>query len=70
MYIRDVCTRCIYKMYVQDVCTRCIYEMYIQDLYTRCTKNMRKYETDGRYPSQYSFHNGARSWQLAGDLSP
>ena len=33
-------------------------------------KGMRKYETDGRYPSQYGFHNGARSRQLAGDLSP
>ena len=31
---------------------------------------MRKYKIDGRYPSQYSFYNGARSRQLAGDLSP
>ena len=37
---------------------------------TRCTKGMRKYETDRRYLSQYGFHNGARSRQLAGDLSP
>ena len=36
---------------------------------TRCTKGIRKYETDGRYPSQYGFHIGAGSWQLARDLS-
>ena len=38
-----------------------IYEMY--EMY-------KKYETDERYLSQYGFHNGARSRQLAGDLSP
>ena len=36
---------------------------------TRCMRCMRKYETDGRYPSQYGFYNGARSRQVAGDLS-
>ena len=36
----------------------------------RSKKCMSKYETDKRYPSQYSFNNGASSWQLVGDLSP
>ena len=35
----------------------------------RCTRCIKKYETDRRYPSQYGFHNGARSRQVAGDLS-
>ena len=33
-------------------------------------EGMRKYKTDGRYPSQYDFHNGAKSRQLARDLYP
>ena len=31
---------------------------------------MRKYETDGEYTNQYGFHNGVKSRQLAGNLSP
>ena len=45
-----------------------MYEMY--EMYKMYEEGMRKYETDGRYPSQYGFHNGARSRQLDGDLSP
>ena len=44
-----------------------IYEMY--KMYKMYEEGMKKYKTDRRYPSQYSFHNTARSRQLAGDLS-
>ena len=37
---------------------------------TRCTKYIRKYEIDGRYPSQYGFCKRGKNWQLARDLSP
>ena len=55
------CTRYMYKMYET-------YEMY--KMCAKCMKGMRKYKTDERYPSQYGFQNGAKSRQLAGDLSP
>ena len=57
MYVWDVCTRCTSCMYE-------IYEMYVRNVftrYTRCTWDMRKYEIDGRYSSQYGFHNGVKS---------
>ena len=47
----------MYKMYE-------MYEMYEMD------EMYERYETDGRYSNQYGFHNGAKSRQLAGDLSP
>ena len=50
----------MYKMYE-------MYEMY--KMYKMYKEDMRRYKTDGRYPSQYNFHNKARSRQLAGDLS-
>ena len=31
---------------------------------------MKKYERDGKYPSQYGFHNGAKNRHLAEDLFP
>lgn len=36
---------------------------------TKCTKNIRRYKTDRRYLRQYSFHNRAKSRELAGDLT-
>ena len=47
-----------------------MYATYRYTRCTKCTKGMRKYKTDRRYPSQYGFHNRARSQQLAGNLSP
>ena len=44
-----------------------MYEMY--EMYKTYEESVRKYKTDRRYPSQYGFHNRARSRQLAGDLS-
>ena len=59
----------MYKMYkMYEMYKR--YEMYKMSRCIRCTKDMRKYETDGRYSSQYNFHNTARSRQLARDLFP
>lgn len=39
-------------------------------MYKIYKENIRKYKTDRKYLSQYNFHNKARSWQLAGNLSP
>ena len=60
--------RRMYKMYKMYEMYE-MYEMYRCMRHTKCAKDMRKYKTDGRYSSQYGFYNGAKSRQLAGDLS-
>ena len=55
----------IYKIYI-------IYEIYeiykIYKMYKIYEEDIRKYRTDGRYPSQYNFYNRAKNRQLAGDF--
>ena len=60
--------RRMYEIYIQDI--RDIQDLYIRCIrFTKCTKSIKKYEIDRRYLSQYGFYNGAKSRQLARDLS-
>ena len=54
-------------MILEDLPPYKIYKIY--KIYKTYEKNKKKYKTNRRYPSQYGFHNRAKSRQLAGDLS-
>ena len=59
-----------YKMYnIYEIYKR--YKMYkIYIIYKIYEKNIKKYKINEMYSNQYGFHNRAKRWQWARDLSP